>query len=330
MEREFNVKAKNENVEMSSTATSIDNLRYYSEINDCYNNMIDNEKVYLKELEISFSERQTILDNINALNDELLESIEVRNNNEIKDETRNRIAKLESELSVKGESIEELFNKLNIHYKECIGKYSIEIEEIEKLTQGSKPSPILKRRIKEDNKGIEYLVAKIGLLKKFKTNFTDNSTRDCLSEFNRFVKLLEITEIVKVKKREAMILVASTVTGFAALVLVIVAIIYFTAKPNDPSPIVPVPVVPDASINDMSGSPIQESLSSMLTILSSLMNTMSKITTTIGFIYMIVSGLMFIVGIEPERKVKAKSGVMGGFAMVILSFIIPKIFSFLI
>lgn len=119
------------------------------EQSDYISSLIDNEKIYLKKVEILFLDLKELIQRKEAISNELIERIEIRDNSEHFNEIKSIQDNFDNEYSSKISEIKRQLKNLDSYFKLSVRSYKFKIEEIELLTKNKKLSPILKQRIKE-------------------------------------------------------------------------------------------------------------------------------------------------------------------------------------
>lgn len=263
--------------------------------NDFINTLIDNEKIYVKKIEILFLELEELLQGKEVVRNELIERIEVGDSSEYLNEIKSMQDNFDNEYSSKLSEIKDQLLNLDKHYKSCVESYNVKIEEIELLTKNKKLSSLLKQRIKEYKKEIGYFEVKIEFCSNFLKSITEGQKNDLTREFQQLKISLTKKEIDKRFFREKMILVVTMIISIGiALTLLGIIIKEFVKVVNAFS---------------------EPSTKSIITSFKSIRN----ISTIIGVLLVVESIYKKVTADDPEDFLKAKSTLNIGIGMIITS-----------
>lgn len=272
------------------------------EQSDFISSLIDNEKIHLKKVEILFLDLQELIQRKEAISNELIERIEIRDNSEHFNKIKSIQDKFDNEYSSKISEIKRQLKNLDSYFKLSARSYKLKIEEIELLTKNKKLSPILTQRIKEYKKEIRYLNVKIEICNNFLKCVNEEQKNDLLQEFQQFEISLIKKEIDKRFFKDNMILSATIIVSLSVLIALLYIIIGNVVE----------------ALNAFKEPPTK----SINTILKVLRN----ILTTLGVLLVGVSLFGLNVSDTPEATIRSKTllgyGIVLLFITCITSFIL--------
>jgi hypothetical protein len=184
-----------------------------------YTTLVDHEQLIIKETEVILYDRKAVLQKLFAYHQELVESLEVRNNERTTNTIREKIDELTITNNIKVNEIKDKIMELNKHYLECINNLRFKIKEVEALTNGVKRSKILKDRVKEYCIDVRHLQMKIVLCNRFYEKLHSSENKEYLSEFNKLLKSIREEEL---KKGDNLEKIAMGAGGVFIIILLIV------------------------------------------------------------------------------------------------------------
>lgn len=259
--------------------------------------LIDNEKIYLKKVEILFLDLKELIQRKEAISNELIERIEIRDNTEHFNEIKSIQDNFDNEYSSKISEIKRQLKNLDSYFKLSVRSYKFKIEEIELLTKNKKLSPILKQRIKEYKKEIRYLEVKIEICSNFLKCVNEEQKNGLLQKFQQFKISLIKKDIDKRFIKNNMILATTIIISLG----IFIAILSITIRES-------VEVV--NAFRDLS-------TNSIITLLKSLRN----LSTILGAL--VVGGALYGISVSdtPESTIRSKTILIYGIGMIIISLI---------
>lgn len=264
---------------------------------DFISSLIDNEKIYLKKVEILFLDLKELIQRKEAISNELIERIEIRDNSEHFNEIKSIQDNFDNEYSSKISEIKRQLKNLDSYFKLSVRSYKLKIEEIELLTKNKKLSPILKQRIKEHKKEIRYLEVKIEICSNFLECVNEEQKNGLLQKFQQFKISLIKKDIDKRFIKNNMILATTIIISLG----IFIAILSITIRES-------IEVV--NAFRDLSAN-------SIITLLKSLRN----ISAIFGVL--VVGGALYGISVSdtPESTIRSKTILIYGIGMIIISLI---------
>lgn len=188
---------------------------------DYISSLIDNEKIYLKKVEILFLDLQELLQRKEAIRNELIERIEIGDNSKHFDEIKSIQDKFDNEYSSKISEIKCQLKNLDNHYKLSVRSYNVKIKEINLLTKNKKLSPILKKKIKYYKKEIRYLEVKIEICSNFLKCVNEEQQNGLLQKFQQFKISLIKKDIDKRFIKNNMILATTIIISLGIFIAIL-------------------------------------------------------------------------------------------------------------